>query len=54
MDGDERRHTAMMLTIALVILLTGLLMWGVLHKINERILKPAEGIKLVPANQKAN
>jgi hypothetical protein len=54
MDGDERRHIAMILTIALVILLTGLLMWGVLHKINQRILKPAEGIKSVPATQKAN
>ncbi len=54
MDGDERRFTALLLTVAIVLALTGLLTWGVLHKIGKQILKPGLQSVEEPASQKAN
>jgi len=37
MEPDKRRHAALIITICLVLVLTGFMAWGVLHKINKLI-----------------
>jgi hypothetical protein len=44
MDSAERRLLTVALTVLLVLALVAFMTWGVLHKINEKILKPNEGL----------
>jgi hypothetical protein len=42
MDAGEHRHVALVLTIGFVVVLTGLITWGVVHKINKKIIEPTK------------
>lgn len=61
MDGDGRRFAALVLAVCFVVVLTGIVTWGVLHKINKKLVEPgvfeskAVGtVVTTQATQKAN